>query len=117
MLMGELHPAMCSSVTRMWNRIRPASCGGAGKAPIIATTEPRTLNVLCNTQRKTNTQIFMKTIQPPGLKWMLALCALQLAICGSLAQSSVLVNAFNTANEVTNNNGQAWQNWFGTAFY
>jgi hypothetical protein len=59
----------------------------------------------------------MKTTKPPRFKWMLALCALQFAICSSFAQSSYLVNAFNTANEVTNNNGQVWQNWFGTAFY
>lgn len=35
----------------------------------------------------------------------------------SPAQSSVVVNAFNTSDEVTVNNGQPWINWYGTAFY
>lgn len=31
--------------------------------------------------------------------------------------NQVTVNAFNDSTEVTANNGQPWQNWFGTAFY
>jgi hypothetical protein len=44
--------------------------------------------------------------------------ALGLGATGPVAaQTLYTVNKFDTADEVTNNNGQPWQNWFGTAFY
>lgn len=43
--------------------------------------------------------------------------ALLLAVWNSRAQTSVLINAFDNDTEVTQNNGQPWQNWYGTAFY
>jgi hypothetical protein len=52
--------------------------------------------------------------------WILAACALQWAATNSQAQTTVLINAFNTADEVAdtaNGGANAWQNWFGTAFY
>ena len=49
---------------------------------------------------------------------MLTACMLPLLVCSSLhAQTKVLINAFNDANEVTVNNGNPWGNWFGTAYY
>src|SRR5204862_7457848 len=59
----------------------------------------------------------MNETPPRMLKWMLTACALQFAFSSALAQTKVLINAFDTSTEVTYNNGQAWQNWFGTAFY
>jgi hypothetical protein len=59
----------------------------------------------------------MNTKQTFPCKWIAALGALQLALGLCQAQTKVLVNAFDNSDEVTSNNGQAWQNWFGTAFY
>lgn len=43
--------------------------------------------------------------------------ALPLASGPAQAQTTVLLHAFDNADEVTVNNGNPWGNWFGTAFY
>lgn len=68
------------------------------------------------TKHPTTTKRVMKK-HLPYLKWLLAVCALQLATWNVPAQSKVLINAFNDANEVGVNNGNPWANWFGQAFY
>ena len=53
---------------------------------------------------------------------MLATTMLQFAVTSSLAQTvatngnTVIINNFDTAYQVTNNNGFAWTNWYGTAY-
>lgn len=59
----------------------------------------------------------MKTKRSFAVMWMPAAAALQLAMFSAPAQTSVLVNAFDNAAEVTDNNGNPWGNWFGTAYY
>src|SRR5215471_19335885 len=63
----------------------------------------------------------MKLLQPHAFKWLLTVCALPLAISNSQAQTSnALINAFDTAAEVTDTahtGANAWGNWFGTAYY
>jgi hypothetical protein len=43
--------------------------------------------------------------------------ALPLVSVPAQAQTTVLLHAFDNSDEVTVNNGQPWQNWFGTAYY
>jgi hypothetical protein len=59
----------------------------------------------------------MKTNPNPLTKICLLIAALLLAVHSSPAQTTRLVNAFDSSTEVTANNGQPWINWFGTAFY
>jgi len=59
----------------------------------------------------------MKTKQNPILTWVLAVCAMQLALWSTHAQSNFLAHAFDTEAEVLDNGGNPWGNWFGTAFY
>jgi hypothetical protein len=62
----------------------------------------------------------MKTNRFTALKWIAAAAALPLVLSISQAQVPVLVNAFNTADEVSdtaNGGANAWGNWFGLAYY
>lgn len=58
----------------------------------------------------------MKTNRRSALICLLPVPVLLLVVMSSQA-SQVLINAFNNANEVTDNNGNPWGNWFGTAYY
>jgi hypothetical protein len=58
----------------------------------------------------------MKIDRRSVLTGLLAASCLQLAAMRAEA-TQVLINAFNTADEVTDNNGNPWGNWFGTAYY
>ena len=63
----------------------------------------------------------MKTKRSSVLAGMLALSILQFAVVSSLAQIAtngnvIIVNNFDTADQVTNNKAHAWQNWYGTAY-
>jgi hypothetical protein len=63
-----------------------------------------------------NQNNYMNIIRRSTFACLLAASALQLASLNSYA-SQVLINAFNNADEVNNNNGNPWGNWFGTAYY
>ncbi len=58
----------------------------------------------------------MKTKRSSALLWMAAVPVLLLTALNSRAQTQVLINAFDNADEVNVNNGNPWANWFGTAF-
>ena len=87
--------------------------------------EKRKSNWQTKQQTKTNTlesNNFMKTKRSSILTGMLAISMLQFAAMNSLAQTVatngniLIVNNFDTAYQVTNNGGFAWQNWYGTAY-
>jgi hypothetical protein len=62
----------------------------------------------------------MKMKRSLTLQWIAAAAALPLVLCSSQAQVPVLINAFDTADEVTDaahSGANAWGNWYGTAFY
>jgi hypothetical protein len=62
----------------------------------------------------------MKTKRSFTLKWALAAGALPFVLSVSPAQVPVLINAFDTSAEVTDDahgGANAWGNWYGTAFY
>ncbi len=62
----------------------------------------------------------MKTQRSFVLMWMTAVFALLFAIPGAKAQTPVLINAFDSADEIgdiAHSGANPWQNWFGTAFY
>ena len=62
----------------------------------------------------------MKTKRSFTLKWALAACALPLALASSQAQVPVLINAFDSAAELTDDahsGANPWGNWFGLAYY
>ncbi len=56
----------------------------------------------------------MKIKQSFALKWMTAAAVLSFAILAARAQTSVLINAFDSSSELT---ASGWGNWFGTAYY
>ena len=58
----------------------------------------------------------MKINRSLTLMCLLATAALQLAMLKSEA-TQVLINAFNTSDEIDDNNGNPWANWFGLAYY
>jgi len=64
----------------------------------------------------------MKIKRSSVLEGMLAISILHCAATSSLAQTvatngnTVVINNFDTAYQVTNNNGFAWTNWYGTAY-
>lgn len=59
----------------------------------------------------------MKTRQTSLLTCLLTGCSLLLAVSTTSAQTNILIHGFDDALEVTDNNGQPWINWFGTAYY
>jgi hypothetical protein len=63
----------------------------------------------------------MKTKRFSILVGILAVAIMQFAVMSSLAQvatngNTIIINNFDTAYQVTNNNSHAWQNWYGTAY-
>jgi hypothetical protein len=62
----------------------------------------------------------MKMKHSLALKWIAAAAALPLVLASSQAQVPVLINAFDTADEVSDtahSGANPWQNWYGLAYY
>jgi hypothetical protein len=75
------------------------------------------VKTITSKQQLTNQLETMKINPHRILTWVVAAVALPLALNRAAAQTTVLIHAFDNSDEVTVNNGQPWQNWFGTAFY
>jgi hypothetical protein len=89
----------------------------AGRLLLLLLTKPNMfLNHAPVKTNNHNQNNYMNIIRRSMFACLLAFSALQLASLNSYA-SQVLINAFNTADEVNNNNGNPWGNWFGTAYY
>src|SRR5882672_3417511 len=97
-------------------------CCGGGKpvppgTPVFIDTTPLQSTPNQPHTASQNRKIIMKTNRSSALLWMAAVSMLLFVALNSRAQTQVLINAFNNSDEINVNNGNAWGNWFGTAFY